>query len=65
VAAARQARPGLAPPAPHHLPAYFADNTIDTGTWWDLIPSGETYAGGAPCSIPTGNERLHTAGNKS
>ena len=43
----------------------FADNTIDTGTWWDLIPPGETYAGGAPCSIPTGNERLHTAGNKS
>jgi hypothetical protein len=42
----------------------FADNTIDTGTWWDLIPPGETYAGGAPCSIPTGNERLHTAGNK-
>jgi hypothetical protein len=43
----------------------FADNTIDTGTWWDLIPPGETYAGGAPCSIPTGIERLHTAGNKS
>jgi hypothetical protein len=43
----------------------FADNTIDTGTWWDLIPPGETYAGGAPCSIPTGNVRLHTAGNKS
>jgi hypothetical protein len=43
----------------------FADNTIETGTWWDLIPPGETYAGGAPCSIPTGNERLHTAGNKS
>ena len=43
----------------------FADNTIETGTWWDLIPPGETYAGGAPCSIPAGNERLHTAGNKS
>ncbi len=43
----------------------FADNTIDTGTWWDLIPPGETYAGGAPCSIPAGSERLHTAGNKS
>ena len=43
----------------------FADNTIETGAWWDLIPPGETYAGGAPCSIPTGNERLHTAGNKS
>jgi Right handed beta helix region len=43
----------------------FADNTIDTGTEWDLIPAGETYAGGAPCSIPAGNERLHTAGNKS
>ncbi len=43
----------------------FADNTIDTGTEWDLIPAGETYAGGAPCSIPKGNERLHTAGNKT
>jgi hypothetical protein len=43
----------------------FADNTIYTGTWWDLIPSGETNAGGAPCSIPAGNVRLHTAGNKS
>jgi hypothetical protein len=43
----------------------FADNTIKTGASWDLIPPGETYAGGAPCSIPTGAERLHTAGNKS
>jgi len=43
----------------------FADNVIDTGTWWDLIPPGETYAGGTPCSIPKGEERLHTAGNKS
>ena len=43
----------------------FADNTIETGAWWDLIPPGETYAGGAPCTIPTGDERLHTAGNKS
>ena len=43
----------------------FADNTIDTGPEWDLIPAGETYTGGAPCSIPKGNERLHTAGNKT
>ena len=43
----------------------FADNIIHTGTWWDLIPPGETNAGGAPCSIPAGNVRLHTAGNKS
>ena len=43
----------------------FADNIIETGTLWDLIPPGETYAGGAPCSIPKGVERLHTAGNKS
>jgi hypothetical protein len=43
----------------------FADNTIYTGAWWDLIPPGETYAGGAPCSIPKGQERLHTAGNQS
>jgi Periplasmic copper-binding protein (NosD) len=42
-----------------------AYNTIRTGTWWDLIPPGETYAGGSPCSIPKGIERLHTAGNKS
>jgi hypothetical protein len=43
----------------------FADNTIETGAWWDLIPPGETYAGGAPCSIPNGQVRLDTAGNKS
>jgi hypothetical protein len=43
----------------------FADNTITTGTWTDLIPPGQTYAGGAPCSIPSGQVRLHTAGNKS
>jgi hypothetical protein len=43
----------------------FADNTIETGAWWDLIPPGETYAGGAPCTIPKGDERLHTAGNTS
>lgn len=43
----------------------FADNIIDAGTAWDLIPPGQTYAGGAPCSIPKGVERLHTAGNKS
>lgn len=43
----------------------FADNTIETGPTWDLIPPGQTYAGGAPCSIPKGQERLHTAGNKS
>ena len=41
------------------------DNTIRTGTFWDLIPPGETYAGGAPCTIPRGEMRLHTAGNKS
>jgi Right handed beta helix region len=40
-------------------------NTIRTGTFWDLIPPGETYAGGAPCTIPRGEMRLHTAGNKS
>jgi hypothetical protein len=40
------------------------DNTIYTGTWTDLIPPGETYAGGSPCSIPKGQERLHAAGNK-
>jgi hypothetical protein len=43
----------------------FADNVIETGAQWDLIPPGETYAGGAGCSIPSGQERLHTAGNKS
>jgi Right handed beta helix region len=43
----------------------FADNIIETGTMWDLIPPGETYAGGAPCSIPKGVQRLHTAGNKT
>jgi hypothetical protein len=43
----------------------FADNTIETGAWWDLIPPGETYAGGTPCTIPSGDQRLHTAGNKT
>jgi hypothetical protein len=43
----------------------FADNTISTGPRWDLIPPGETNAGGAPCSIPAGKVRLQTAGNKS
>src|ERR1700691_3196544 len=43
----------------------FADNIIETGAQWDLIPPGETYAGGAGCSIPSGQERLHTAGNTS
>lgn len=43
----------------------FADNTIYTGVMWELDPPGETYAGGAPCSIPNGQQRLHTAGNKT
>jgi Right handed beta helix region len=43
----------------------FADNVIESGAQWDLIPAGNTYAGGAPCSIPSGDERLHTAGNTS
>ena len=42
----------------------FNDNTIRTGTVWDLIPPGETYAGGSPCSIPSGQVRLSAAGNK-
>jgi len=42
----------------------FTNNTIVTGTWSDLIPPGETYAGGAPCSIPAGTVRLSAAGNK-
>jgi Right handed beta helix region len=41
------------------------NNTITTGTWTDLIPPGETYAGGSPCSIPSGHVRLSAAGNKS
>lgn len=42
----------------------FADNTIVTGPVWDLIPPGQTYAGGPGCSIPAGKVRLTTAGNK-
>lgn len=42
----------------------FADNTIVTGSVWDLIPPGQTYAGGPGCSIPAGKVRLTTAGNK-
>jgi hypothetical protein len=41
----------------------FADNTIETGAIWDMIPSGETDAGGPGCSIPRGQQRLHTADN--
>jgi len=41
----------------------FADNTVETGAIWDMIPSGETNAGGSGCSIPKGDQRLHTAGN--
>jgi hypothetical protein len=43
----------------------FDDNTIRTGIFWDLIPPGETYAGGSPCTIPGGKMRLHATGNKS
>lgn len=43
----------------------FDDNTIRTGAFTDLIPPGETYAGGSPCSIPSGKVRLSAAGNKS
>jgi hypothetical protein len=42
----------------------FNDNTILTGPFWDLIPPGENYAGGAPCVIPRGQERLHAVGDK-
>jgi hypothetical protein len=48
----------------------FAYNKLDHGYYfggpiptWSLNPSGQTNAGGAPCSIPHGAERLHTAGN--
>ena len=43
----------------------FADNVIESNTWWDLIPAGETYAGGSGCSIPSGQERLNTTDNKT
>jgi hypothetical protein len=42
----------------------FAYNTIETNAFWDLIPPGNDYAGGPPCTIPKGQVRLHTAGNK-
>jgi hypothetical protein len=48
----------------------FADNKLDDGYYsggpiptWSLNPSGQTNAGGAPCSIPHGDQRLATAGN--
>jgi archaellin len=43
---------------------HFADNTVESNNFTDLIPSGETYAGGAGCSIPKGQERLYSSGNK-
>jgi hypothetical protein len=48
----------------------FFNNTIGTvfgGTAkqnaWSLSPPGLTYAGGSGCSIPKGQQRLHTGGN--
>jgi parallel beta-helix repeat protein len=43
---------------------HFVDNTVESNNFTDLIPSGETYAGGAGCSIPKGQERLYSSGNK-
>jgi Right handed beta helix region len=42
----------------------FTGNTIVTGPVFDLIPPGQTNAGGAPCSIPAGQVRVTVAGNK-
>lgn len=43
---------------------HFVDNTVVTGNFTDLIPAGETYAGGSPCSIPKGQQRMYASGNK-
>ncbi len=42
----------------------FAGNTIETGNIWAMMPSGQTNAGGSGCSIPRGQQRLHTAANR-
>ncbi|MEV4316105.1 right-handed parallel beta-helix repeat-containing protein [Actinocrispum sp. NPDC049592] len=44
----------------HLISDYDGDNSSEA---WTLSPTGLTNAGGAPCTIPTGDQRLHTAGN--
>lgn len=44
----------------HLISDYDGDNSSVT---WTLQPAGLTNAGGAPCTIPEGEQRLHTAGN--
>ena len=59
---------GANPPKYRECASYgnrFADNTIVTGPWTDLIPPGQTYAGGSPCSIPAGKVRVTSVGNKT
>jgi hypothetical protein len=54
------------PPTPRQCANFgnrFAGNTVETGEAWAMIPSGQTNAGGPGCSLPRGQQRLHTAGN--
>ena len=47
----------------------FVNNTLVSGyegaqiPVWLLSPAGNTYAGGSPCTLDTGEVRLHTGGN--
>lgn len=49
----------------------FFNNTVNSaydGGWmsdWALSPEGLQYAGGEPCSIPEGEQRIRTGGNDS
>jgi hypothetical protein len=47
----------------------FVNNTLVSGyeggavATWLLSPAGNTYAGGSPCALPPGENRLYTGGN--
>jgi hypothetical protein len=49
----------------------FFDNIIQSGydggsiSTWSLSPEGLTNAGGAPCTIPDGDQRVYTGGNST
>jgi hypothetical protein len=42
------------------LSDYDGDNSSEA---WTLSPTGLANAGGAPCTIPAGDQRLRTVGN--
>jgi hypothetical protein len=54
------------PGTPRQCASYgnrFTDNLIASGAAYSMDPAGETNAGGSPCSIPRGEQRLYVGGN--